>query len=31
MSIHMSQLESKIKELVQVMALEEKKYEEEKR
>ena len=31
MSIHISQLESKIKELVQVMALEEKKYEEEKR
>ena len=31
MSIHISQLESKIKELVQAMALEEKKYEEEKR
>ena len=30
MSIHISQLESKIKELVQAMALEEKKYEEEK-
>ena len=29
MSIHISQLESKIKELVQAMALEEKKYEEE--
>ena len=28
MSIHISQLESKIKELVQAMALEEKKYEE---
>ena len=31
MSIHISQLERKIKELVQAMALEEKKYEEEKR
>ena len=31
MSIDISQLESKIKELVQAMALEEKKYEEEKR
>ena len=31
MSIHISQLESKTKELVQAMALEEKKYEEEKR